>query len=106
MPRYEVSIDVAHGPRVVRTVHARSAQAAYQSVRSGLIGTGADPDARHLSTVRRRRLMRRSLNLLGSWNLGEGDDGTAGVREPRRPRPAPPSLTNELTEHPGDLTEY
>jgi len=97
MPRYEVSIDVAHGPRVVRTVRAGSPQAAYQSVRSGLIETGVKPDARHLSTVRRRRLLPgRSLMLLGAWNLGEGDGGAAGVREPRRPKPNPPSLTIEL----------
>ena len=100
MPRYEVSIDVAHGSRVVRKVRARSPQAAYQSVRSGLIEAGAEPDARHLSTVRRRRLLRRSPLLLGSWNLGDGDDGTAGVREPRRPKPSPPSLTIELEAPP------
>lgn len=27
---------------------------------------------------------------------GEDDDGTAGVREPRRPRPAAPALAAEL----------
>lgn len=95
MARYQVTIDVAHGPRVVRTVLARSPQAAYESVRSGMIEAGVDPDARHLSTVRRRRLVRRPLTLLGSWGRGHGGD-TAGVREPRRPRPNPPSLTIEL----------
>ena len=29
---------------------------------------------------------------------GWGDDGTAGDREPRRPRPSPPSLTVALPE--------
>jgi hypothetical protein len=98
MARFEVSIDVAHGLRVARTLRARSAQAAYQSVRSGLIESGVDLEAGHQSTVRRHRLLRRSLKLLGSWDLGDGDDGTAGVREPRRPKPAPPSLRVALIE--------
>jgi hypothetical protein len=98
MARYEVTINVAHGRGVSRTVRARSAQAAYQSIRSGLIEAGVAPDAGHLSTVRRRRLLRRSLNLIGSWGMGEGDDGSAGVREPRRPKPVPPSLRVALVE--------
>jgi len=98
MARYEVIIDVAHGPRVARKVRAGSPHAAYQSVRSRLIESGVEPDARHLSTVRRRRLLRRALTLLGSWDLGDGDDGTAGVREPRRPKPNPPSLRKALTQ--------
>ena len=63
-----------------------------------MIDAGVAPDARHLSTVRRRRLLRRSLTLLGSWDLDGGDDGTAGVREPRRPKPSPPGLRMALTE--------
>lgn len=98
MARYRVTIDVARGPRFARTVHARCAEAAYQSVRSGLIEAGVAPGAGHVSTVRRRRLLRRSLNLLGSWGLGDGDDGSAGVREPRRPLPNPPSLRMALDE--------
>jgi hypothetical protein len=103
MARFEVIIDVAHGPRVSRTVRARCAEAAYQAVRSGLIEAGVEPGARELSTVRRRRMLRRSPILLGSWDLGgfddgSGDDGSAGVREPRRPKPAPPSLRLALIE--------
>jgi len=104
MARYEVIIDVAHGPRVARTVRAGSPRAAYQSVRSRMIEAGVEPGARHLSTVRRRRLLRRSLTLLGSWDLGGGDDGTAGVREPRRPKPNPPSLRMALIEPREDAT--
>lgn len=98
MARYKVSIDVAHGARIARTVRARSAQAAYQSVRSVLVESGVELDGRHLSTVRRRRLLRRSLRLLGSWDFRGGDDGSAGVREPRRPKPAPPSQRVGLIE--------
>lgn len=98
MARYEVTIDVAHGPRVARKVRARCAEAAYQSVRSGLIEAGVEPGERHLSTVRQRRLLRRTLQLLGSWGRGDGDDGTAGVREPRRPKPNPPSLRMAMSE--------
>jgi len=96
MARYEVTIDVARGPRVARTVHARCAEAAYQSVRSGLIEAGVEAGARHVSTVRQRKRLRRSPVLLGSWALGDGDDGTAGVREPRRPLPNPPHLRMAL----------
>jgi hypothetical protein len=100
MARYEVTIDVAHGPRIARKVRARCAEAAYQSVRSGLIDAGVEPSAGHLSTVQRRRLLRRSPMILGTWGYGSDgrDGGPAGVREPRRPKPAPPSLTIELDE--------
>jgi hypothetical protein len=103
MARYEVIIDVAHGPRVSRIVRARCAEAAYQAVRSGLIEAGVEPGARELSTVWRLGLLRGSLIPLGSGDLpgiddGDGDDGTAGVREPRRPNPAPPSLRVALIE--------
>jgi hypothetical protein len=55
----------------------------------------ADPgtEVGTFAVYRRRRARRRRFEgLFGG--LG-GDDGTAGVREPRRPHPAPPSLRAE-----------
>jgi hypothetical protein len=93
MARYRVTVDVEKGPRLDRTVRARSALAAYQSARSALIEDGVDPQARCLATVRRRRPLRRSTLVAGGPWTGGGDDGLAGVREPRRPSPSPPSLS-------------
>ncbi len=93
MARYQVTVDVERGPRLDRTVRARSALAAYQSARSALIEDGVDPRARCLATVRRRHPLRRSTLVAGGPWAGGGDDGLAGVREPRRPSPAPPSLS-------------
>jgi hypothetical protein len=59
-----------------------------------------DPPGAELFTVYRlRRLGRRKLG--GSVPAtGGGDDGLAGVREPRRPRPTPPSLRAEADPPP------
>ena len=93
MARYQGTVDVERGPRMERTVRARSALAAYQTARSTLIDDGVDPQARCLATVRRRHPLRRSTLVAGGPWTGGGDDGLAGVREPRRPSPAPPSLS-------------
>jgi hypothetical protein len=93
MARYQVTVDVEKGPRLDRTVRARSALAAYQSARSALIDDGVDPGARCLATVRRRHTLRRATLVAGGPWTGGGDDGLAGVREPRRPSPAPPTLS-------------
>src|SRR3954471_12269134 len=93
MARYRVTVDVERGPRLDRTVRARSALAAYQSARSALIEDGVDPQARCLATVRRRRPLRRSTLVAGGPWTGGGEDGLAVVREPRRPSPAPPGLS-------------
>ena len=46
------------------------------------------------AVYRHRRL--RGRQLVGTYPAGGGgDDGLAGVREPRRPRPSPPSLRAE-----------
>jgi hypothetical protein len=46
------------------------------------------------AVYRHRRL--RGRQLVGTYPAGGGDDdGLAGVREPRRPHPAPPSLHAE-----------
>jgi hypothetical protein len=43
-----------------------------------------------VSVFQHRRLRRRAL--VGTFLADGPDDGSAGVREPRRPLPAPPSL--------------
>lgn len=49
----------------------------------------------HVYAVYRRR-RGRGRQLMGYFAGGApGDDGTAGVREPRRPLPSPPSLHAE-----------
>ena len=53
------------------------------------------------AVYRHRRLRGRKLVGLYPAGGGGGDDGTAGVREPRRPYPAPPSLSAEA-----DLPAY
>ena len=45
------------------------------------------------SVYRHRRL--RGRRLVGTFPVSGGDDGLAGVREPRRPLPTPPSLGAE-----------
>jgi hypothetical protein len=87
MARYQVTVDVEKGPRLDRTVRARSALAAYQSARSALIEDGVDPQARCLATVRRRSVLRRSTLVAGGPWTGGSDDGLAGVRAPRRMTP-------------------
>jgi hypothetical protein len=51
------------------------------------------PHAEVYAVYRLRRL--RGRRLVGTFPVGGGDDGLAGVREPRRPQPAPPSLRAE-----------
>jgi len=49
--------------------------------------------------VARKRRGRRDVVVLaagGRWDDGSNDGGLAGVREPRRPKPGPPSLTMAL----------
>ena len=55
---------------------------------------GAVPADDHTYAVYRRRRV-RGRRLVAVFMGPEGDDGTAGVREPRRPRPNPPSLRAE-----------
>lgn len=50
---------------------------------------------RHRRARHRRARHRRLVGVFAG--LGPGDDGSAGVREPRRPLPAPPSLRAEAS---------
>jgi hypothetical protein len=45
-----------------------------------------------------RRARRWPARLIGAVAGRDDDDGPAGVREPRRPKPAPPSLSVHLDE--------
>jgi hypothetical protein len=51
-----------------------------------------------VDVYRHRRL--RGRLLVGTYVAGGPDDGTAGVREPRRPRPAPPDVRAEADTPP------
>jgi hypothetical protein len=57
-------------------------------------------DDLHTYAVYRRR-RGRGRRLVAVFLGPDGDDGTAGVREPRRPKPSPPSLHAEA-----DLPAY
>jgi hypothetical protein len=92
MARYEVRLrdhagDRHHGAAVVS---AASPSEAVMLARAGF----PEPAGAHLYAVYRQRRLRRR-KLVGTFPLGGGDDGLAGVREPRRPLPAPPSLHAE-----------
>ena len=51
------------------------------------------------AVYRHRRLRRRTfVGLFAGAGGSRPDDGLAGVREPRRPLPSPPSLRAEATE--------
>jgi len=90
---FAVEVDVTHGPCVVRTVRAPSAAAAYELVCHDLEIGGTDTSGGCRGYVSRRRGPARRVALLVTPGRGRGDDGLAGVREPRRPKPSPPSLS-------------
>jgi hypothetical protein len=56
--------------------------------------TERDHSDPHLYAVYRHRRM-RGRRLVGAFLADGPDDGLAGVREPRRPLPTPPSLRAE-----------
>jgi len=53
------------------------------------------------AVYRHRRL--RGRRFVGLWSGPGYDGGQAGVREPRRPRPTPPSLSVQLEVSPDGL---
>jgi len=96
MARYDVDIQVQPGEHVRRKVRAKSGHAAYERVMCEHLERGG-PMSMELAVVTRRGLRfgpgrRRSTVLTGQPPSDEGGGGLAGVREPRRPKPAPPSL--------------
>jgi hypothetical protein len=100
MGRYTVVV-VRAWPQVTNEVlHVRAPdpRAAY----SGLGAHHRGKDVLCVTVARRGplRLRRRERQTFagGGSGGGPGTGGTAGVREPRRPKPAPPSLRIELDE--------
>jgi hypothetical protein len=93
MARYDVDVRIQPRMHVRRTVRARSGHAAYERVMREHIESGGTPGMQ-LAIVTRKGLRRRSTVLTGN-PAGGPDDGLAGVREPRRPKPSPPSLRAE-----------
>lgn len=81
-------------------VKASSVTEAFSEVVCLLLRCGLDQDAVVFSSVRRRHSRRAKERMVVGTRSG-GDDGPedtglAGVREPRRPLPAPPSLYAEV----------
>lgn len=95
MARYHVSVQLRQGWHCDRTVRARSAEAAYEKVCRELVESSVDTSRGGEVTVERKRRGPRKVTLLRPRGDG-GDSGLAGVREPRRPQPGPPSLTMAL----------
>ena len=93
MARYDVDVRIQPRLHVRRTVRARSGHAAYERVMREHVESGGTPGMQ-LAIVTRRGLRRRATVLTGGAN-GPDDGGLAGVREPRRPKPSPPSLRAE-----------
>ena len=94
MARYDVDVRIQPRQHVRRTVRARSGHAAYERVMREHVESGGTPGMQ-LAIVTRKGLRRRSTVLTGTPGNGRDDGGLAGVREPRRPKPAPPSLRAE-----------
>jgi hypothetical protein len=90
MARYDVDVCIKPGQRVCRRVRAKSGHAAYERVAREHVESGGEWSM-ELAIVTRKGLRRRSTVLTGAMP-GDDDGGLAGVREPRRPKPNPPSL--------------
>ena len=94
MARYDVDVRIHPRQHVRRTVRARSGHAAYERVMREHVERGGTPGM-ELAIVTRKGLRRRATVLTGNPAGGPDDGGLAGVREPRRPKPSPPSLRAE-----------
>ena len=90
---FEVRLRDHHGDRrhAAAVVSAASPSEALILARASM----PPPTGAHLYAVYRQRRMRRR-KLVGTYPTDGGDDGLAGVREPRRPLPTPPSLRAEV----------
>ena len=91
MARYDVDVRIKPGQHVRRQVRAKSGHAAYERVVREHIEQGGEWSV-ELAIVTRKGLRRRSTVLTGAQPRGGDDGGLAGVREPRRPKPTPPTL--------------
>jgi hypothetical protein len=97
MPRYELIAHTAAGQPHGRPVFV-TAHSAGEAVMLGAptVRRVAERDRSHpelYAVYQHRRI--RGRRLVGSFAPDGPDDGLAGVREPRRPLPAPPSLRVE-----------
>ena len=94
MARYDVDVRIQPRLHVRRTVRAKTGHAAYERVMREHVESGGPPGM-ELAIVTRKGLRRRATVLSGNSAGGSDDGGLAGVREPRRPKPSPPSLRAE-----------
>ncbi|MEI2764831.1 MAG: hypothetical protein V9F82_03935 [Dermatophilaceae bacterium] len=108
MKRYEVTVRVPGMPVTARVVRAPSAQAAYAQVRDASMqlrsGRAASVTVRRVGRTKVFAVGGRAgrhLHYRGPFDEPP-DDGLAGVREPRRPRPSPSSAAAQLPV-PGEL---
>ena len=92
MASYDVHVQDSRGVRRNFRAHieAASPSEAVALARRCLPELPDPADHPVYAVYRRRRL--RGRRLVGLFPGGGGDDGLAGVREPRRPLPTPPSL--------------
>jgi hypothetical protein len=84
-------------------VHGRDEQAVVSRAMSQAVDGGLSTTLLKPPVIRRARRFRRSdierpLSFGGDGPGDAGGDGPAGVREPRRPKPGPPSLQVALPE--------
>ncbi len=96
MARFQVLFGAGSRDVLRCRVRARTHHDAYQRA---LSETGRPYDVRWISVRRVRRLLLRDrdgVTFLGGYWPGSG--GAAGVREPRRPSPTPPSLRRALDD--------
>jgi len=96
MARYQVDVRVGATPVLKKRVRAASPEGAHQIARGELFVYGVEPSMPYVMTVRRRGLRRRAVTYAGG--LPPAGPDPAGVREPRRPSPPPPSLRRALDE--------
>lgn len=97
MARFDVVLEDGSGRQRNCRLHLDAPSAGEALIRARVaMGSAVDPFEPGLryAVFKHRRGRRRALVGYFLPPAG-GDDGTAGVREPRRPRPAPPSLRAE-----------
>lgn len=94
MSRYDVVLQGVDGAQRACRLHIEAGspgEAVWQARRA--MGASVTPTSGALYAVYRHRRV-RGRRLVGLF--GGDDDGSAGVREPRRPRPDLPSLRARL----------
>jgi hypothetical protein len=101
MARFDVVLEDGSGAQRNCRLHieALSPAEALLRARGAMPPLGGD----HVYAVYRHRRARRRT-LVGYYAGPGGEDGSAGVREPRRPLPSPPSLSAaaEIPAYPGN----